>query len=38
KLAAQTRNYSLASTLVDSLNSLAPQGRLLLAVAPKPEM
>ncbi|WP_046269257.1 transglycosylase SLT domain-containing protein [Pseudomonas syringae] len=38
KLAAQTRNYSLASTLVDSLNSLAPQGRLLLAVAQKPEM
>ncbi len=38
KLAAQARNYSLATTLVNSLNSLAPQGRLLLAVAQKPEM
>ncbi|MCQ9426107.1 transglycosylase SLT domain-containing protein [Pseudomonas sp. LJDD11] len=38
KLAAQARNYSLATTLVNSLNSLAPQGKLLLAVAQKPEM
>ncbi|MCV4281916.1 transglycosylase SLT domain-containing protein [Pseudomonas capsici] len=38
KLAAQARNYSLANTLVNSLNSLAPQGKLLLAVAQKPEM
>ncbi|GAB7529806.1 transglycosylase SLT domain-containing protein [Pseudomonas sp. 3A(2025)] len=38
KLAAQARNYTLAKTLVDSLNSLAPQGKLLLAVAQKPEM
>lgn len=38
KLAAQARNYSLANTLVNSLNSLAPQGRLLLAVAQKPDM
>ncbi|EPN42191.1 lytic murein transglycosylase, partial [Pseudomonas syringae pv. actinidiae ICMP 18807] len=35
---AQARNYSLANTLVNSLNSLAPQGRLLLAVAQKPDM
>lgn len=38
KLAAQARNYALATQLVNSLNSLAPQGRLLLAVAQKPEM
>ncbi|WP_341520530.1 transglycosylase SLT domain-containing protein [Pseudomonas sp. G.S.17] len=38
KLAATAGNYSLATTLVNSLNSLAPQGRLLLAVAKKPEM
>jgi soluble lytic murein transglycosylase len=38
KLAAQARNYDLARTLVNSLNSLAPQGKLLLAVAQKPEM
>lgn len=28
KLAAQARNYSLANTLVNSLNSLAPQGQI----------
>ncbi|HEX8595633.1 MAG TPA: transglycosylase SLT domain-containing protein [Pseudomonas sp.] len=38
KLAATAGNYSLATTLVNSLNSLAPQGRLLLEVAKKPEM
>ncbi|WP_397452692.1 transglycosylase SLT domain-containing protein [Pseudomonas sp. NA-150] len=38
KLAAAARNYSLANTLVNSLVSLAPQGKLLIAVAQKPEM
>ena len=38
KLAATAGNYSLASTLVNSLNSLAPQGKLLLEIAKKPEM
>ena len=38
KLAAQARNYTLAKSLVDGLTSLAPQGKLLLAVAQKPEM
>jgi soluble lytic murein transglycosylase len=38
KLAAQARNYSLANQLVNSMTSLAPQGRLLIAVAQKPEM
>ncbi|MGV8918476.1 MAG: transglycosylase SLT domain-containing protein [Pseudomonas sp.] len=38
KLAASARNYSLATALVNSLGSLAPQGKLLLAVAQKPEM
>ncbi|MFJ5300183.1 transglycosylase SLT domain-containing protein [Pseudomonas sp. NPDC088368] len=38
KLAAQTRNYSLANQLVNSMTTLAPQGRLLIAVAQKPEM
>jgi soluble lytic murein transglycosylase len=37
KLAAQERNYSLASNLVNGLGSLAPQGRLLLEVAQKPQ-
>jgi soluble lytic murein transglycosylase len=37
KLAAQERNYSLAGTLVNGLGSLAPQGRLLLEVAQKPQ-
>jgi soluble lytic murein transglycosylase len=37
KLAAQERNYSLASNLVNGLSSLAPQGRLLLEVAQKPQ-
>jgi len=38
KLAATAGNYSLATTLVNSLNSLAPQGKLLLDIAKKPEM
>ncbi len=38
KLAATAGNYPLATTLVNSLNSLAPQGRLLLEIAKKPEM
>jgi len=38
KLAAQVRNYALANQLVNSLNSLAPQGKLLLSVAQKPDM
>ncbi|RMR01248.1 putative Soluble lytic murein transglycosylase [Pseudomonas savastanoi pv. glycinea] len=38
KLAAQAGNYPLATTLVNSLNSLAPQGKLLLEIAKKPEM
>ncbi|MEQ7922587.1 transglycosylase SLT domain-containing protein [Xanthomonas sp. WHRI 1810A] len=38
KLAAQARNYALANQLVNSLTTLAPQGRLLIAVAQKPEM
>ncbi len=38
KLAAQARNYGLANQLVNSMTTLAPQGRLLIAVAQKPEM
>jgi soluble lytic murein transglycosylase len=38
KLAAQARNYALAGSLVNSLSSLAPQGRLMLDVAQKPEL
>ena len=38
KLAAQARNYALANQSVNSLTTLAPQGRLLIAVAQKPEM
>ncbi|UZJ58815.1 transglycosylase SLT domain-containing protein [Pseudomonas sp. KU26590] len=38
KLAAQGRNYALATQLVNSMTTLAPQGRLLIAVAQKPEM
>jgi soluble lytic murein transglycosylase len=38
KLAAQARNYALANQLVNSMTTLAPQGRLLIAVAQKPEM
>jgi len=38
KLAATAGNYSLATTLVNSLNSLAPQGKLLLDIAKKPEI
>ena len=38
KLAAQVRNYALANQLVNSMTTLAPQGRLLIAVAQKPEM
>lgn len=38
KLAAQARNYALANTLVKSLTTLGPQGRLLVDVAQKPEL
>jgi soluble lytic murein transglycosylase len=38
KLAAETRNYALANSLVKSMTSLAPQGRLLIDVAQKPEL
>ena len=38
KLAAQARNYGLATRLVNSLNTLAPQGKLLISIAQKPEM
>ncbi|WP_285423365.1 transglycosylase SLT domain-containing protein [Pseudomonas sp. efr-133-TYG-103a] len=38
KLAAQARNYALANQLVNSMTTLAAQGRLLIAVAQKPEM
>ncbi|RAU44328.1 MULTISPECIES: transglycosylase SLT domain-containing protein [unclassified Pseudomonas] len=38
KLAAQARNYALANQLVNSMTTLAPQGRLLIAVAQKPEL
>jgi soluble lytic murein transglycosylase len=38
KLAAQARNYALANNLVKTLNSLGPQGRLLIDVAQKPEL
>ncbi len=38
KLAAEARNYGLAASLVRTLGSLSPQGRLLLDVAQKPEL
>lgn len=38
KLAAQTRNYALANSLVKTLTSLSPQGKLLIDVAQKPEL
>ena len=38
KLAAQARNYALANTLIKGLNTLGPQGRLLVDVAQKPEL
>src|SRR5476651_153914 len=38
KLAAQVRNYPLANSLVNSLTTLAPRGRLLVDVAQKPEL
>ncbi|MDZ5602343.1 transglycosylase SLT domain-containing protein [Pseudomonas sp. RP23018S] len=38
KLAAQTRNYALANSLVKTLPTLASQGQLLIDVAQKPEM
>lgn len=38
KLAAEARNYALANSLVNSMTTLAPQGRLLVDVAQKPEL
>lgn len=38
KLAAQARNYGLANQLTRSLTTLAPQGKLLVEVAQKPEL
>ncbi|MBA1187716.1 transglycosylase SLT domain-containing protein [Pseudomonas entomophila] len=38
KLAAQARNYPLATTLVNGLSTLGTQGRLLIDVAQKPEL
>ncbi|MDO7909522.1 transglycosylase SLT domain-containing protein [Pseudomonas monteilii] len=38
KLAAQARNYPLATTLVNGLSTLGTQGRLLIEVAQKPEL
>lgn len=38
RLAAQAGNYPLANALVNNMTTLAPQGRLLVAVAQKPEM
>ncbi|MBJ9975339.1 transglycosylase SLT domain-containing protein [Pseudomonas sp. S75] len=38
KLAAQARNYTLASNLVQTLPTLATQGKLLIDVAQKPEL
>ncbi|WP_286916669.1 MULTISPECIES: transglycosylase SLT domain-containing protein [Pseudomonas] len=38
KLAAQARNYPLATSLVQGLTTLSSQGRLLLDVAQKPEL
>ncbi|NBA93805.1 transglycosylase SLT domain-containing protein [Pseudomonas sp. R5(2019)] len=38
KLAAQARNYGLANSLVNNLTTLAPQGKLLIDVAQKPEL
>jgi len=38
KLAAEVRNYPLANSLVNSMTTLAPQGRLLIDVAQRPEL
>ena len=38
KLAAEVRNYGLASSLVSGLTTLATQGRLMIEVAQKPEL
>ena len=38
KLAAEARNYSLATSLVNGLPTLGAQGRLLIEVAQKPEL
>jgi len=38
KLAAQSRNYALANALTRDLTTLAPQGRLLVDVAQRPEL
>ncbi|WP_338580145.1 transglycosylase SLT domain-containing protein [Pseudomonas sp. ML2-2023-6] len=38
KLAAEARNYSLATSLANGLNTLGPQARLMIDVAQKPDM
>ncbi|MES2868363.1 MAG: transglycosylase SLT domain-containing protein [Pseudomonadota bacterium] len=38
KLAAEARNYGLASSLANGLNTLGPQARLMIEVAQKPDM
>ncbi|WP_339532834.1 transglycosylase SLT domain-containing protein [Pseudomonas mucidolens] len=38
KLAAEARNYGLANSLVKTLTTLAPQGRLMVDVAQKPAL
>ncbi|MFO2465173.1 transglycosylase SLT domain-containing protein [Pseudomonas sp. 15FMM2] len=38
KLAAEARNYALANSLVKTLSTLAPQGRLMVDVAQKPDL
>ena len=38
KLAAEARNYALATQLANGLNTLGPQARLMIEVAQKPDM
>ena len=38
KLAAEARNYALATSLANGLNTLGPQARLMIDVAQKPDM
>ncbi|MBP3932356.1 MAG: transglycosylase SLT domain-containing protein, partial [Pseudomonas sp.] len=38
KLAAEARNYALATQLANGLNTLGPQARLMIDVAQKPDM
>ena len=38
KLAAEARNYGLATSLANGLNTLGPQARLMIDVAQKPDM